>query len=924
MKAPAEVQFAQKLAANERTVRDRAVRKLKLWLGRRSAGQAELEEDELMRLWKGLFYCYWMSDKPLVQEELAENIASIIDCFGSEKAALLFMKCFFVTMGREWFGIDRWRMDKFMMMTRRFLRQMLKYNKKRFWDSILVAKTSEILADTLLLVDVSKTSLGLQLHVIDIFLEELAKVGGVKLPQEVLETFLEPYYQLLSTNREPRLKEHVIQRIFNHLIRQSDAGIAWEIRKELESKQDAGMEMEEEDSEEEGEDTVEAEEEMEEQDDNESASKAEDPRAGKVDVELPQLPVNYAQLSRKLFELGSTSGVSKSNRDSIYMLSKYFKDVSDGVFPLGDDLSDEEEVEAVDVKKSVQKMLAREEKYRKKNEKKKQEYRKQVKERRKLDLEEQKREDASEEEEEESADGGEDHEMNGHGSEEEEGGTKRKKNEEEDDEGHATAGKKAKMSGDSDGGAAGRESRKEREKKRKQEMKRKKRERQLAEKARLSEQEARQQKLLEQDLEVVARLGGSDQASPVQSKQKKEKKKKSSETESTEASSSTDRPVAGEPSSEAVLERKKKKKKSKNEQADKPLDVQKKPNELMSVSQQPKKKKSEVLHDSSRVMKSSPVEGDLGQTKREKKKKKKKDKSAKLAPTDSPKTAESKLTSSPQKTAVVAQTSQKKSKAVGGKLFDELDDWESPLMPGEQEIILPNKKYKGDVKLAPPAQSPAASPDPSPKKNKNNKKKKKSQEGDSSTEESFSKAAVAMPVSKPLGSLPAASSAKGSTPSKETDESAKNQPTSASVSPKGFPGFDSPKVSTPSLAKSHTAVFLKKALSKSVTPKVKNKAAKLEEIERSSSEPRLKKVNFVLTRNKSQDISEWASSIVNSPGVPHDPAKNPEKSLLKKKISLESSFTSLNPVQLNTQLNSRTNAAKLLVGKNRKRAAEFF
>ena len=37
---------------------------------------------------------------------------------------------------------------------------MLKYNKKRSWDSILVAKTSEILSDTLLLVDVSKTSLG--------------------------------------------------------------------------------------------------------------------------------------------------------------------------------------------------------------------------------------------------------------------------------------------------------------------------------------------------------------------------------------------------------------------------------------------------------------------------------------------------------------------------------------------------------------------------------------------------------------------------------------------------------------------------------------------------------------------------------------------------------------------------------------------
>jgi ribosomal RNA-processing protein 1 len=32
----------------------------------------------IFRIWKGLFYCYWMSDKPLVQEELAENIASMI------------------------------------------------------------------------------------------------------------------------------------------------------------------------------------------------------------------------------------------------------------------------------------------------------------------------------------------------------------------------------------------------------------------------------------------------------------------------------------------------------------------------------------------------------------------------------------------------------------------------------------------------------------------------------------------------------------------------------------------------------------------------------------------------------------------------------------------------------------------------------
>jgi hypothetical protein len=52
----------------------------------------------------------------------------------------------------------------------------------------------------------------------------------------------------------------------------------------------------------------------------------EDPRAGMVDVELPQLPVDYEQLAKKLLDLGSGPTVSKSNRDSLYMLSKYFKE----------------------------------------------------------------------------------------------------------------------------------------------------------------------------------------------------------------------------------------------------------------------------------------------------------------------------------------------------------------------------------------------------------------------------------------------------------------------------------------------------------------------------------------------------------------------------------------------------------------------
>ena len=46
-------------------------------------------EDELMRLWKGLFYCMWMSDKPLVQEELAGKIADLTNSFTNPESGKL-------------------------------------------------------------------------------------------------------------------------------------------------------------------------------------------------------------------------------------------------------------------------------------------------------------------------------------------------------------------------------------------------------------------------------------------------------------------------------------------------------------------------------------------------------------------------------------------------------------------------------------------------------------------------------------------------------------------------------------------------------------------------------------------------------------------------------------------------------------------
>lgn len=70
-----------------------------------------------MRLWKGLFYYMWMSDKPLIQEELAESLSKIVHCLKTKEVVLLYTECVLRTLGVEWFGIDQYRLDKFCMVS---------------------------------------------------------------------------------------------------------------------------------------------------------------------------------------------------------------------------------------------------------------------------------------------------------------------------------------------------------------------------------------------------------------------------------------------------------------------------------------------------------------------------------------------------------------------------------------------------------------------------------------------------------------------------------------------------------------------------------------------------------------------------------------------------------------------------------------
>jgi hypothetical protein len=113
-------------------------------------------------------------------------------------------------------------MDKFMMLTRRFLRQIFTYLAKSSWSKS--GQMATMFGDKV--VSNSEAALGFRLHFTDIYLEELAKIGGEDLDQDVLLTLIEPFALEVANGDDDRLVDHIEERIYQHLMRQSDLGIA--------------------------------------------------------------------------------------------------------------------------------------------------------------------------------------------------------------------------------------------------------------------------------------------------------------------------------------------------------------------------------------------------------------------------------------------------------------------------------------------------------------------------------------------------------------------------------------------------------------------------------------------------------------------------------------------------------------------------
>lgn len=165
--------FVRKLAHNDAATRNAAFTALKNFL--KSKALKKLDLLEMEKLWRGLYFSMWYCDKPIPQQNLAGNLGELFSQVVTKPNLPNFQRAFWAIIAKEWPTIDKWRIDKYLMLVRRVLRHSLFRLQGDNWKNEDIESFLEVLQEFPLRDD-PKFPQSLAYHVCDIYLDEIEYV----------------------------------------------------------------------------------------------------------------------------------------------------------------------------------------------------------------------------------------------------------------------------------------------------------------------------------------------------------------------------------------------------------------------------------------------------------------------------------------------------------------------------------------------------------------------------------------------------------------------------------------------------------------------------------------------------------------------------------------------------------------------------
>ncbi|CAH9090119.1 unnamed protein product [Cuscuta europaea] len=200
------------LASCSAPVRSKALRLLEVWL----LSQSEIADDDMKKLWKGLFYCLWHSDKAPAQSHLINRASSLVLNLDLS-LALNYFSVFLVSLKREWIGIDRLRLDKFYLLVRKFIYSIFSLCKKHSWNVELLSRVVDIFINNAFLAEDKLLGNGVCYHIVSVWLDELSGCS-VPVACDVVGYFFKPLFEVIKRSEDRVLVGKVKSCVFDKLL----------------------------------------------------------------------------------------------------------------------------------------------------------------------------------------------------------------------------------------------------------------------------------------------------------------------------------------------------------------------------------------------------------------------------------------------------------------------------------------------------------------------------------------------------------------------------------------------------------------------------------------------------------------------------------------------------------------------------------
>ncbi|KAI9148083.1 Ribosomal RNA-processing protein [Paramyrothecium foliicola] len=173
------------------------------------ASRKDLPLTDALKLWKGLYYAHWMTDRPKPQQALANDLAELLFRLPAKSTTparnvIPWLQAFWTVLSMQWTDIDVLRMDKFLLLVRRVFAAQIRWAAQQgFKGEGVDALVRDVLAPWCFDAecDLRRVPVGLRLHVLDLWVDELEREGALKADDEHAQRFLREVGDLVEVLR---------------------------------------------------------------------------------------------------------------------------------------------------------------------------------------------------------------------------------------------------------------------------------------------------------------------------------------------------------------------------------------------------------------------------------------------------------------------------------------------------------------------------------------------------------------------------------------------------------------------------------------------------------------------------------------------------------------------------------------------------